>query len=203
MLTFCHQCGHNLPLGVEKFCPGCGFNLNEYEDNRNKDSSIQISNKSGNIIGGVVSGKNNKFSQNIGNTVNKSVVKFNPCISQIELDKIPEEYSKALTNFINDLNDKIKGNPVPEEKIKEVKDTITDFVEGVQVTKQEDGEKVGVSNKETIGNKFKKMVKVALKILPAATAIASVVSFGVHLAPFSGLIGESVHNIIENNFNNK
>ncbi len=203
-MNYCHQCGSKLILESAKFCPNCGFNFdgkmtttdtNNLADNT---GSIHIHNNNGEIWGVGVTGSNNSF------TSNKTHYENNPInIDKSELDKIPEECSNALRNFINDLNNKIKGNQVPEEKVKEVNDTINDFVKDVQVTNPEDKEKVDLSKKEIIGNKFKKMVKVALKILPAATAIASVASFGVHLAPFSGLIGESVHNIIETNFNNR
>ncbi len=160
--------------------------------------SMHIHNNQGEIWGLGVTGSNNSF------TNNKTHYENNPInINQSEMDKIPVEYSNALTSFITELNKQIKGNQVPEEKIKEVKDNITNFVKDVQATKPEEKKQVDLSKKEMLCSKFKKMVKVALKILPAATAIASVASFGVHLAPFSGLIGESVHNIIENNFNNR
>ena len=51
MLPFCHQCGYNLQLEIEKFCPKCGFNLHNGRTGKN-DKSINIAHTSGDIFFG-------------------------------------------------------------------------------------------------------------------------------------------------------
>jgi hypothetical protein len=58
-VTFCHQCGYQLNLGIEKFCPKCGTNLQAVSLDTRSSVSTDISNALGDVLGTGVSGNKN------------------------------------------------------------------------------------------------------------------------------------------------
>src|SRR5215469_4197781 len=59
-MTFCHECGRELTLGDENFCPRCGTNLQQSKttiDNHNQ--SIGVQRTTGDVIGAGISGIGN------------------------------------------------------------------------------------------------------------------------------------------------
>jgi tetratricopeptide (TPR) repeat protein len=64
-VTFCYQCGYQLALGIEKFCPNCGTDLQQQktaaiggrmtDDNR----SVGIQQTGGDVVGTGISGSGN------------------------------------------------------------------------------------------------------------------------------------------------
>ena len=63
-MKYCHQCGHNLTLGIEKFCPSCGTGFQqdavlEIDGKHDKNISVNIQDTKGDQIGIGVSGTRN------------------------------------------------------------------------------------------------------------------------------------------------
>ncbi len=57
-MPFCHQCGYNLELRVEKFCPACGYGLNNGPAGGNI-TPTNITDTRGDIFGSGFSGDKN------------------------------------------------------------------------------------------------------------------------------------------------
>jgi hypothetical protein len=72
-LPFCHQCGHNLDLGIKKFCPNCGYNLNKGQTGMH---SFDFSNNQGDVFGAGFTGNGNLMGKEIGYTVIRNVINF-------------------------------------------------------------------------------------------------------------------------------
>ena len=76
-MPFCHQCRYNLQLGIEKFCPSCGFNLKSSQISGNA-KSIGITNTKGDVIGtdfkgsGIIAGKEIDYRVQ-GNVINLNI----------------------------------------------------------------------------------------------------------------------------------
>jgi Flp pilus assembly protein TadD len=71
-MTFCRNCGHELALGNEKFCPQCGINL---EGKGSGDAiSSKINNTKGDVVGTGVAGTGNFVGKEIGYTVHGNVI---------------------------------------------------------------------------------------------------------------------------------
>src|SRR5690348_4680605 len=73
-MPFCHQCGFNLTLGIEKFCPNCRFKLQKNGQNGGNDDGINITDNKGDVIGTGFTGSGNFIGKEIGYTVNGTVI---------------------------------------------------------------------------------------------------------------------------------
>jgi len=59
-MTFCHNCGHELTLGNENFCPRCGTNLQQKRSTVGiNNQSIGVQQTTGDVLGTAVSGSGN------------------------------------------------------------------------------------------------------------------------------------------------
>src|SRR6478735_8368664 len=64
-MGFCHQCGYPLTLGIEKFCPRCGTDLQQKTAAivgrmiNNNTNSIGIQHTGGDVFGSGISGSGN------------------------------------------------------------------------------------------------------------------------------------------------
>ena len=96
----------------------CGQNLS---DRRSNKSSPNITNNKGDVIGVGVSGS--------GNVIGKKIVVGSGTINanQTEIQNIPNEYAKAITEFSNSINEQLKGMEIPEDKVKSINNDLTEL----------------------------------------------------------------------------
>jgi tetratricopeptide (TPR) repeat protein len=73
-VKYCHTCGCKLSSGIEKFCPECGQNLIQKEEEVN---GIGITDTKGDIIGAGIKGTGNIIGKDIGYTVYGPVIHLN------------------------------------------------------------------------------------------------------------------------------
>jgi hypothetical protein len=189
-LTFCSKCGQELTLGIEKFCPNCGQDLNKGGATADKiGKSINIQGTGGDVIGVGVNGSGNIIGKNIvvgSGTIN---------VSQQELSKIPiPEYANALKEFSESINQQLQGKQIPEEQVKEINSNLNELAKEVQDIKPGQEQQISPAKRRTLNGKFGNVIRGVLKVLPTAATIAS--SLFPPLAPFSGLIGESVEKVV-------
>jgi hypothetical protein len=184
-MTFCSNCGQQL-AGTEKFCPNCG---QELKKGGAVADSINIQGTGGDVFGVGVRGSDNIIGKNIvvgSGTIN---------VSQQELSKIPiPEYARALKDFSESINQQLQGKRIPEEQIKEINNNLDELAKEVQDVRPGEEKQLTPAKQRTLNGRFGNVVRVVLKVLPAAATIAS--SLFAPLAPFSSLIGESVQNVV-------
>ena len=72
-MGFCHNCGHKLDLGVEKFCPNCGTNLRVSTDTKD-GIAAHISGTSGDVIGIGLTGSGNITGKEVGYIIQGNVI---------------------------------------------------------------------------------------------------------------------------------
>jgi tetratricopeptide (TPR) repeat protein len=70
-MTFCHNCGVKLALGIEKFCPNCGIKL---QGKASGAGSTSIDNTQGGVFGAGITGSGNITGREIGYTVQGNVI---------------------------------------------------------------------------------------------------------------------------------
>jgi len=192
-MVFCSNCGSQLSLGTEKFCPQCGYDLNkggriqnpQTQENR---GGISISEIGGDVMGVGVSGSGNVIGKNI--VVGSGTISVN----EQQLAKLPVKYAESLKSFSDTLNEQLKGQQVPEDKVKEVNDTLKDFAQEVQDVKPGEENNINPGKRRALNGKFGNIISSVLKVLPTAARIGS--SLFAPLAPFSCLIGESVKQVV-------
>src|SRR5262249_47234449 len=102
------------------------------------------------------------------------------------------KYAESLKSFSDTLNQQLKGQQIPEDKVKEVNDTLKDFAQEVQDVKS--GEENNPGKRRVLNGKFGNVIRSVLKGLPTAARIGS--SLFASLASFSSLIGESVEKVV-------
>jgi tetratricopeptide (TPR) repeat protein len=97
-VTFCHQCGYQLNLGIEKFCPKCGTNLQGLSANTKSATSANISNTSGDVLGTGLTGSGNIIGKEVGYTVQGNVLNIqNIQISSNESRDIIDTLQRMMT----------------------------------------------------------------------------------------------------------
>jgi zinc-ribbon domain len=187
-VKYCSNCGSRLSLGTEKFCPQCGYDLNkgvvrggegvttlQTEENKR---GINISGTQGDIIG-----KNIVIDSGIIN------------VSQQELAKIQDpEYARALKDFSENINQRLKGREIPEEEIKSINTSLEELAKEVQDVKPGREEQMDYPKQVNIESKTVSVVQKILNVLPEAAETASTFT---PLAPFSKLIGRGVEQIVD------
>ena len=129
-----------------------------------------------------------------GNVIGKNIVVGSGTISvnEQQLAKLPVKYAESLKSFCDILNEQLKGQQIPEDKVKEVNDTLKDFAQEVQGVKS--GEENNPGKRRILSGKFGSTIRSVLKGLPTAARIGS--SLFSPLAPFSSLIGETVEKVV-------
>lgn len=150
----------------------------------NNGDNIHISGIQGDVIGGKVSGT--------GNIVGKDVVISGTInIDTLGLEKIPSEYSKALKDFSEKINQQSISNKIPKEEVKPIENEIKEIAQDMKKIKNV--ESVSPTERRILNGKFAGLVEKVLKVLPKA---AEVVSTFTPLSPFSKIIGETVENLV-------
>jgi hypothetical protein len=181
-LTFCQNCGTQLTLGTENFCPKCGAPLQGNRDG----GGIRIGDVSGSVAGVGVSGVGHTISG--GNVVISGTVS----ISNQQLQNLSNEYANNLRSFVESINQQFKANNVPPEKVKPIQESMNEFVkesEGIEPDQQ-----ISEERKSGLKSKFIKLARNVLKVLPKT---AETIAAFTPLAPFSKSIGEATQHLVD------
>jgi hypothetical protein len=115
-------------------------------------------------------------------------------VSEAQLQKLPNRYAQSLKDFSTGVNEHLKGQQIPEEQIKEVNYSLNSFAKEVEGIKPEEENNVNLGKRRDLNRKFGNIIHLVVKALPTAARIAP--TLFAPLAPFSGLIGESVEQIV-------
>ena len=155
------------------------------DDNSTRRDEVHIGNVGGDVVGVGVSGS--------GNIIGKGIdISGTVSINNQQLQSVPSEYANSLKSFSESVNQQIKANNVPPEKVKPIQESINELVkesEGI-----EPGQSVGVIKQSDLKSKFINVAKHVLKVLPKT---AETVAAFTPLAPFSKLIGEATQHLVE------
>ena len=142
---------------------------------------IKIENVQGDVIGVGVKGKGNIIAKEVSGTINLNFKEHN---------KMPDEYSKSLEAFSQEVNAQLKKHNISQEKTVPIQESINELVKEVEGIKPE--EKIDIEQKENIKGKITKVIIRLLKILPDG---AETVATFTPLAPFSKIIGKGIEEI--------
>lgn len=114
-----------------------------------------------------------------------------------QLQKIPNEYSQALREFSEKINEQFKGVQIPEQEVKSINKSMDELAEEVKDIKQETQEKKEIDyvKQVQIETKTASLIQKVLKILPQAAETASATF--LPLAPFSKLIGKGTQYLVD------
>jgi len=155
------------------------------DNSSSKRDEIHIGNVGGDVTGVGVSGS--------GNIIGKSIdISGTVSISNQQLQNMPSEYADSLKSFSESINQQLKANNVPPEKVKPIQEGINELVKESQDIKSD--QPLGVIKQSDLKSKFINVAKHVLKVLPKTTE--TVAAF-TPLAPFSKLIGEATQHLVE------
>lgn len=154
----------------------------------NNKGSINISGNQGEVIGTGFSGSGNVISKNI--IIGSGTINAN----QTELQNIPNEYAKAITDFSNLVNEQLKGHQIPEDMVKSINNDLTELGKEVKDVKLGEEDKVDYVKKIQVEGKTASLLQKILDVLPEAAETAATFT---PLAPFSKIIGKSVKSIVD------
>lgn len=186
-MAFCFNCGNQLAtLSTEKFCSKCGQDLSDRTSSRR--DSINISDNQGDVFGVGFSGTGNVIGKNI--VVGSGSLNAN----QNEIQNIPNEYAKAITDFSNLVNEQLKGHQIAEDKVKAINNDLTELGKEVEDVRPGQEDKVDYVKKIQVEGKTASLVQKILDVLPEAAETASTFT---PLAPFSKIIGKSIKSIVD------
>jgi hypothetical protein len=184
-MAFCYKCGNQLSASTEKICPNCGQNLSDGASTR---GSINISGNKGDVFGVGFTGSGNIIGKNIvvgSGTIN---------VSKQELAKVDSEYANALQEFSNNINQKLKGQQIPEEQVQEINNRLNELTKEVEGIKPGQEEGIDYEKQKNIEAKTGGLIQRILKVLPQAAETAATFT---PLAPFSKLIGKGVEQLVD------
>lgn len=154
-------------------------------DNGSKRDEIHIGNVGGDVTGVGVSGS--------GNIIGKSIdISGTVSLSNQQLQNVPSEYANGLKSFSESVNQQLKANNVPPEKVKPIQESINELVKETEGVKPD--QPVGVIKQSGLKSKFINVAKNVLKVLPKT---AETVAAFTPLAPFSKLIGEGTQHLVD------
>lgn len=151
----------------------------------NKDS-INISGNQGDVFGVGFSGSGNVIGKNIvigSGTIN---------VSKQELAKVDSEYADALKQFSESLNQQLKGKQIPEDKVKDINNSLNELAKEVKDVKP--GQEIDYEKQKTIEAKTGGIIQRILNVLPQVAETAATFT---PLASFSKLIGKGVEQIVD------
>jgi len=155
---------------------------------------------SGSSIVGKVSGTGNTVG--VGNTSTFSSGN-QITVPPEKLDKLPNELSAAMQDFLAKVNDLIAKQPTsPPDAIQEAQAEVEAMVDETQAAvdeapapaEQGAAPEVPMLKKMTLGARFAQAAKSVLKLLPKTAETIAAFS---PLAPFGKLIGQGVEGIVE------
>lgn len=154
-------------------------------DSSNKRDEIHIGNVGGDAVGVGVSGS--------GNIIGKTIdISGTVIISNQQLKNVSSEYAGGLKAFSESINQQLKANNVPPDKVKPIQESINELIkesEGIKPERQ-----VGVIKQSDLKSRFINVARHVLKVLPKTTE--TVAAF-TPLAPFSKVIGEATQYLVE------
>lgn len=161
------------------------------EDKKGEDASFSnihghIDNAHGTVIGGQVVGTGNITGQYAVGTGTINVE------NQL-LSKLPTEYADSLKAFTVAINQQLKENNVPADKVQQVQNNVNEFSKDLEDVNP--GQQLGIAKKTSLKMKLINIAKAALTILPKT--LPAVLSAFIPLGPFSGLIGEDVQTLVQ------
>jgi hypothetical protein len=187
-VKYCSNCGSQLSLGTEKFCPQCGYDLNKGVVRGGEEvTTLQTEeNKRGINISGTQ-----------GDTIGKNIVIDSGIIniSEQELAKIQDpEYARALKDFSENINQQLKGKEIPEEQVKSINTSLEELAKEVQDVKPGREEQMDYPKQVNTESKTVSVVQKILNVLPEAAETAATFT---PLAPFSKLIDRRVEQIVD------
>ncbi|MFL6401379.1 MAG: hypothetical protein ACJ72J_17610, partial [Nitrososphaeraceae archaeon] len=172
----------------------CGQDLNkggrgetpQTEENRR---GINISGTQGDVMGVGFSGSGNIVGKNI--VVGDGTININEQrLTQIQNN----EYAESLKQFSDTINDQLKGQQIPEEKVKSINQSINELAEEVKDIKPGKEEEVDYVKQTNVEAKTASVIQKVLDVLPQAAETAATFT---PLAPFSKLIGKGVQGIVD------
>jgi hypothetical protein len=190
-MKYCPECGFQFTTGMEKFCSSCGYDVNKGVAaglDSDKKTSVHIEKTAGDVFGVGVSSSGNIIGKNVvvgSGTIN---------VSENQLQKIPDEYGRALKEFSENINQQLKGKQIPEEEVKAINNNMNELakeVEGVKPGKEAEVDYVKQTQVET---KTASLIQRVLNVLPEAAETAATFT---PLAPFSKLIGKGTQQIVD------
>lgn len=172
-MKFCPECRFQFMSGTEKFCPNCGYNVNNdgkrASEEKNKNS-INIQNIGRNVFGVKVTGS--------GNIIGVSVK-----VNQTTYNKLEPEFKKSLDEFLAMINK--HSETLAEEQKRSLSisiDSLANEAEGLKL-----GQVVQEEKKDEIRSK---QITLAEKIVDYLPRVAESIALATPLAPFSKVIGE-------------
>jgi hypothetical protein len=182
-----------LTIGTQKLCPNCGRDLKRGGEstttNENTRESIYIQGTGGDVFGVGVRGSGNVIGKNI--LVGSGIIN----VSQQELEKIPvSEYANALKEFSESVDQQLSGRQIPEEKVKDVNNSLNELAKEVQDIKPGEEQQIDYVKQTQIESKTATAIQKVLNVLPEAAETAATFT---PLAPFSKLIGKGVQGIVD------
>src|SRR5215210_405257 len=113
-------------------------------------------------------------------------------INKEYLQRMPQEYASSLEQLTNKINEELKKENVPPEKVAPLQESANDLAKELTDVKQP--QTVPFEKKNSIGSK---LVKFGKAIARASPTIARIVVGMTPLAPISGLVGEAFDKIVE------
>jgi hypothetical protein len=95
------------------------------DNSSSERDEIHIGNVGGDVVGVGVSGSGNIIGKgiDISGTVN---------ISNQQLQNVPSEYANSFKSFSESINQQLKANNIPPEKVKPIQESINEFVKESQ-----------------------------------------------------------------------
>ena len=155
------------------------------DNSSTKRDEIHIGNVGGDVVGVGVSGS--------GSIIGKSIdISGTVSISNQQLQNMSNEYANSLKSFSESINQQLKANNVPPEKVKPIQDSINELVKEVEGVKPD--QQVGVIKQSDLKSKLINVAKHVMTVLPKT---AETVAAFTPLAPFSKLIGEATQHLVE------
>jgi hypothetical protein len=113
-------------------------------------------------------------------------------INKEYLQKMPQEYATSLEQLTQKINEEIKKEQLPPEKVAPLQESANELAKELSDVKQPPA--VPFEKKNTIGSK---LVRFGKAIARASPTIGRIVIGMTPLAPISGLVGEAFDKIVE------
>jgi hypothetical protein len=150
----------------------------------NNGDNIHISGTQGDVIGAKVTGA--------GNIVGKDIVISGTInIGTLGLEKIPSEYSKALKDFSENINQQSISNKIAKQQVEPIESEIKEIAKDMENIKNV--ESVSPTERRILNGKFANVIEKVLKVLPKT---AEIITTFTPLSPFSRIIGESIEKVV-------
>jgi hypothetical protein len=153
-------------------------------ENEKSDGGIHIGNVGGDVTGIDVNGS--------GNIIGKNISVGSVAVGDQQLQNIAKEYADSLKGFTDALNQQLKANNVPADKVAEVQRNVEEFSKELEGVKP--GQESGMIKKTSLKSK---LINIAKSVLPILPRTLQVLTAFTPLAPFSGLIGEDTQALIK------